>query len=66
VCAQRLQEGDSTLELVDPAGRRLLEEPAGAIGLQACRLQVAAPGVFGEGPAVFEAGAPWWRAEASS
>jgi len=58
---QRLLEEDPLLEVVDSQGRRLLEEPLGGIGLQACRLEVGAGGVFGEGPACFEAGTPWWR-----
>lgn len=60
---QRLFEGDSCEELW-PEGGRLLEEPTGGIGLQACRLEVAAAFMGGspEAPAVFEAGTPWWRA----
>ena len=60
---QRLFEGDSCEELW-PEGGRLLEEPSGGIGLQACRLEVAAAFMGGspEAPAVFEAGTPWWRA----
>lgn len=42
---------------------RLLAEPAGGIGLQACRLESTAACLGGsrERPAVFEAAAPWWR-----
>ncbi|KAL4447686.1 hypothetical protein ABPG75_004905 [Micractinium tetrahymenae] len=42
---------------------RLLAEPAGGIGLQACRLECTDPCLGGspERPAVFEAGVPWWR-----
>lgn len=62
---QRLYAGDPTLAVLDAQGRRLLSEPAGGIGLQACRLVVepgeALGGQEGGGPVEFEAGAPWWR-----
>ena len=66
-CLQRLFSGDGCEELVveGPGDDRLLSEPAGGIGLQACRLLVTDAcmgGSLGE-PAVFEAGAPWWRLE---
>lgn len=60
---QRLFHGDPCDDL-RAGGQRLLEEPTGAIGLQACRLEVTAAFMGGspEAPAVFEAGTPWWRA----
>ncbi|GAB4822393.1 hypothetical protein N2152v2_009439 [Parachlorella kessleri] len=62
---QRLYDNDPALEVVDAQGRRLLNEPVGAIGLQACRLVVgdgACMGLEAGVAAEFEAGAPWWRA----
>jgi hypothetical protein len=66
--AQALLSGDPGGGLAGAAcgasGARLLQEAAGAIGLQAWRLEAwgvamgPAPGESG----VFEAGAPWWRA----
>lgn len=60
---QRLFAGDPCEDL--RGGReRLLEEPAGGIGLQACRLLVADACMGGsdDAPAAFEAPPPWWRA----
>lgn len=46
---------------------RILTEPTGRIGLQSCRLQIDAPDMAppGQEVALFEAGAPWWRQQAS-
>jgi hypothetical protein len=64
---QRLFSGVGCEELAGegPHGDRLLSEPAGGIGLQACTLVVtdACMGGSLEAPAVFEAGPPWWRQE---
>lgn len=62
---QRLYSKDPTLQPVDESGQRLLSEPAGGIGLQACRLAVWGGGCMGgeDGESIeFEAGVPWWRA----
>lgn len=61
---QRLHSSDPTLKPVDERGVRLLSEPVGGIGLQACRLVVARGACMGRedgGTAEFEAGPPWWR-----
>jgi hypothetical protein len=55
--------GPDAVPHAGPEGRRLLEQPAGAVGLQAARLEVRRGGVCGAAPCAFEAGAPWWRAD---
>lgn len=59
---QRLFAGHPCHDLQQSSGR-LLGEPEGGIGLQACKLLVADACMGGSAaqPAVFEAGAPWWR-----
>eukprot|EP00887_Chlorella_sp_A99_P003076 scaffold9.g3076.t1 len=59
---QELFAADPSVPLVDAAGERVLREPTGGIGLQACRLEVDSELLTGARPAVFEAGPPWWRA----
>jgi 23S rRNA-/tRNA-specific pseudouridylate synthase len=64
VLRDKLQQGDASVVGFDPeTGVRLLAEPDGAIGLQACSLKVANGAVFGakqERPVEFRAGRPWW------
>lgn len=56
-------EADPAQPLLDPgSGERLLREPEGGIGLQACRLEVDSDLLTSAAPAAFEAGPPWWRA----
>ncbi len=60
---QKLTDPDIHVEAVDGEGRRLLAEPDGGIGLQACRLEVADGSLFGQAEGqmtTFQAGDPWW------
>ncbi|KAL4428657.1 hypothetical protein ABPG77_009763 [Micractinium sp. CCAP 211/92] len=54
---------EGALQASENSCGRLLAEPAGGIGLQACRLESTDPCLGGspERPVVFEAGTPWWR-----
>ncbi|KAL4856877.1 RNA pseudouridine synthase 6 [Chlorella vulgaris] len=61
---QRLFAGDPCDDLRQGSADRLLREPQGGVGLQACRLEVADACMGGsrDAPALFDAGTPWWRA----
>lgn len=64
-CLQRLFAGDPCADLRQGSADRLLREPQGGVGLQACRLEVADACMGGsrDVPALFDAGTPWWRAQ---